>query len=149
MVRRILTYGDPRLRKISSEIEDDEDVSTLLKDMWDTLLSSPSGVGLAAPQIGVNKRMFVVDDKEGFKQTFINPEILELYGDDVVMDEGCLSIPGFHLNVTRPENVDITFESVERGIEKRKFSGMISRIIQHEYDHLNGILWIDHLKNSC
>lgn len=143
MVRKILTYGDPVLRKTSEDVPKGTDIKDLSKDLWDTLNSSPNGVGLAAPQIGVNKKVFVVDDKNGFRQTFVNPLMVEEYGEPMVFEEGCLSLPGLHFGIIRLENIKMMYEDEKGSVFIKHFTGLLARIIQHEYDHLLGKLWID------
>ncbi|MGE4587893.1 MAG: peptide deformylase, partial [Mangrovibacterium sp.] len=112
------------------------------------------GVGLAAPQVGLSLRIFVADatmnaDEEpalkDFKKVFVNPEILERYGNSCTMNEGCLSLPDIHEDVIRPESVRIRYRDENMEEHVNEFSGFAARIIQHEYDHLDGILLIDHL----
>ncbi len=121
--------------------------------MWQTMYES-DGVGLAAPQIGKNIRVFVVDgspfeeldpDCKNFKKAFINAHILERSGDDVPFNEGCLSIPGIHEDVMRKDRIKIAYRDENWVEHVEEFSGPRARIIQHEYDHLDGIVFIDHL----
>ncbi|WP_372775216.1 peptide deformylase [Mangrovibacterium sp.] len=154
MIYPITVYGEPLLRKIAQPIEKDyPNFDQLVKDMFDTMYFS-DGVGLAAPQIGLSIRMFVIDastaaeeepELEGFKKAFINPEILELKGDEWVMNEGCLSLPEIREDVSRPEFIKIKYldENFVEHIEE--YGGFAARVIQHEYDHLEGKLLIDYL----
>jgi len=163
MIYPIVAYGDPILRKPTRFIEKEElDLKKLSADMFETMYSA-NGVGLAAPQIGMNIRMFVVDgtpfsekdeddeDDEpdlslvGFKKVFINPEVLEESGEEWAFEEGCLSIPGIRGDVYRLETVRIRYRDVEWNVFEEEFSGMAARIIQHEYDHLLGKLFVDYL----
>jgi peptide deformylase len=163
MIYPIVAYGDPILRKPTRFIEKDElDLKKLSGDMFETMYSA-SGVGLAAPQIGLNIRVFVVDgtpfsekdddddDDEpdlslvDFKKTFINPEILEEDGKEWAFEEGCLSIPGIRGDVYRPERLKIRYRDVEWNEHVEEYNGMAARIIQHEYDHLLGKLFVDYL----
>jgi peptide deformylase len=163
MIYPIVAYGDPILRKTTRFIEKDElDLKKLSDDMFATMYSA-NGVGLAAPQIGMNIRVFVVDgtpfsendddddDDEpdlslvGFKKAFINPEILEEWGEEWAFEEGCLSIPGIRGDVYRPENLKIRYRDAEWNLIEEEYSGMAARIIQHEYDHLLGKLFVDYL----
>ncbi len=150
----IYTYGHPILRKKSTDISPDyPDLDNLLKDMWQTM-ETADGVGLAAPQIGKNIRIFVIaadvfsetDPRcKGFRKAFINAHILERGGDIVGREEGCLSIPGIHENVKRPSRILMQYCD-ETGKEFREeFDGILAWIIQHEYDHLEGILFTDHV----
>ncbi|MCQ2959459.1 MAG: peptide deformylase [Bacteroidales bacterium] len=154
MIKPIVAYGNPVLRKVAQEIDKNyPEFETLLQNMYDTLEAS-EGVGLAAPQIGLSIRLFVIDangfaedypDAKDFKRTFINPEIIELTGKEWLFNEGCLSFPGIFEDVSRPSEVTLRYldENFEEHTEK--FSGICARIIQHEYDHLDGKCFVDHL----
>jgi len=154
MIYPITVYGEPLLRKVAKPIDKDyPELDQLVKDMFETMYHS-DGVGLAAPQIGLSIRMFVIDasaaadeepELEGFKKAFINPEIIELKGDEWVMNEGCLSLPEIREDVSRPEFVKIKYydENLVEHIEE--YGGFAARVIQHEYDHLEGKLLIDYL----
>jgi len=152
MIYSIVAYGDPVLRKRAKEIEKDSvDVRTLTDNMFETMRNA-SGVGLAAPQIGRSIRLFVVDTEpmedekyKNFKQVFINPEIIEENGDDWDFEEGCLSIPGIREDVNRLEKIKIRYYDVDWKEHLEEFDGIAARIIQHEYDHLEGILFTDYL----
>jgi len=152
MVFPIVAYGDPVLKKQAQDIEKDElDVQQLAADMFETMYNA-SGIGLAAPQIGKSLRMFIADaapleDEEigDWKQVFINPEIIEEAGDDWVFEEGCLSIPTIREDVIRPEKLKIHYFDENWNEHTEEFDGMQARIIQHEYDHIEGILFTDHL----
>jgi len=160
MILPIIAYGDPVLRKRAKEIYPGTlNVKTLSENMFETMYEA-SGVGLAAPQIGQSIRMFVCDgqplnedEKEedidptviGFKRVFINPEIIEEAGDDWAFEEGCLSIPGIRGDVIRPEIIVIRYYDVDWNEHEEEFEGMAARIIQHEYDHLDGKLFTDYL----
>jgi peptide deformylase len=145
-------YGDPVLKKRAMDIEKDSiDVKQLIDDMFETM-EAASGIGLAAPQIGKSVRLFVVDgrpiedkDMEGFRKVFINPEILQEDGEKWVFEEGCLSIPDVREDINRQEWLIIRYFD-ENWIEhEEEYDGMKARIIQHEYDHIEGILFTDHL----
>lgn len=161
MIYPIVGYGDPILRKETRFIEKDElDLKKLSADMFETMYAA-SGVGLAAPQVGLNIRIFVVDgtpfsekDDEDdepdlslvdFKKTFINPEILEEDGEEWAFEEGCLSIPGIRGEVYRPERLKIRYRDTDWNEYVEEYDGMAARIIQHEYDHLLGKLFVDYL----
>ena len=161
MIYPIVAFGDPILRKATSFIEKDEmDLKKLSEDMFETMHGA-NGVGLAAPQVGLNIRVFVVDgtpfaekdDEEDeadpmmadFKKTFINPEILEETGEEWAFEEGCLSIPGIRGDVYRPERLRIRYRDTDWVEHEEEYSGMAARIIQHEYDHLLGKLFVDYL----
>ncbi len=154
MLLPIYIYGHPILRKVSEDITADyEGLGKLIDDMFQTMYES-DGVGLAAPQIGKNIRLFVIDGSafsdidpacKGFKKAFINAHILERSGDDVSFNEGCLSIPGIHEDVVRKDRIKITYRD-ENWVEHTEvFEGTQARIVQHEYDHLDGVMFTDHL----
>ena len=150
----IVTYDDDVLRKETQPVkEDSESLQTLIDDMFETMYNS-SGVGLAAPQIGKSLKVFVMDadaitdeleEANLGPMVFINPEIVELSGDEVKMEEGCLSIPDVRDDVKRPVNVKLRYLNRNFDEQVSEFSGWISRIIQHEHDHLEGILFLDYL----
>jgi peptide deformylase len=155
MIYPVTVYGDPLLRKVAQPVDKDfEGLKELIDNMFETMYHS-EGVGLAAPQVGKSLRIFVVDassaadedepELEGFKNAFINPEILERTGDSWVMNEGCLSLPEIREDISRPEQVKIKYldENLNEHIEQ--YSGFAARVIQHEYDHLDGVLLIDYL----
>lgn len=160
MIYPIVAYGDPILRKVTRPIEKDElDLKTVVANMFETMYDA-SGVGLAAPQVGMNIRIFVVDgtpmnegeaeeDKEpgleGFKKAFINPVILEEDGEEWGFEEGCLSIPGIRGEVFRPERLKIKYRDLDWNELIEEYDGTAARIIQHEYDHLEGKLFTDYL----
>ena len=161
MIYAIVAYGDPVLRKVTVDIDKSVDVQKLSEDMFETMYNA-KGVGLAAPQVGLNLRIFVVDGRpfnEGedmeerdkdpslidFKQVFINADILDEKGKEWAFEEGCLSIPDIREDVYRPELVTINFFD-ENWVEHTKtYEGLAARIIQHEYDHIDGVLFTDHL----
>lgn len=150
----IVTYDDPVLRTKANEISvNSKDLQTLIDNMFETMYNG-GGVGLAAPQIGESLRLFVTDADVMTEDTdepnvgplvFINPVIVEKSEATVVMEEGCLSIPGVRDTVTRPENIRIEFLDRNFASCEMKASGWLSRVIQHELDHLDGILFFDHL----
>lgn len=151
----IVTYNDPVLREKTVPIEKLTDsVNELIDDMIETMYNS-DGVGLAAPQIGQSLKLFVMDgdpvleedeEKHGVL-VFINPEIVEKKGKNISMDEGCLSIPDVREKVFRPETIVIRFKDRNFKEQEKEFSGWMARIIQHEFDHLKGILFIDYLSS--
>lgn len=159
----IYAYGHPVLRKKTKEITADEpNLQELIDDMFETMYAS-SGVGLAAPQIGKSIRLFVVDaepfidyddnlsDKEKEqlkgKKVFINPKIIEQTGEKWSFSEGCLSIPGINEDVSRPEKIKIHYFDRNFNSHTEEISGLLARVIQHEYDHLEGILFTDYLSS--
>lgn len=152
MIYSIVAYGHPVLKKQAQDIDKDKtDVKELAEDMFETMYHA-QGIGLAAPQIGKSLRMFIADaspleDEEigDWKQVFVNPEIIEEDGDDWTFEEGCLSIPGIREDVIRPEEIKIRYFDENWDEHTNVFTGMKARIIQHEYDHIDGILFTDHL----
>ena len=166
MILPIVAYGDPVLKKEAEEIDKAfPKLKELIADMYETMYAA-QGVGLAAPQVGKSIRMFVVDgspfaddddDDEGdepdpkalgienFKKVFINPIIEEEEGEEWGFHEGCLSIPKIREEVFRKEKVHISYYDENFGFHEEVFDGYAARIIQHEYDHVDGILFTDHL----
>ncbi len=163
MILPIVAYGAPVLRKVCKTITPDfPNLSKLLDDMWETMYAS-NGVGLAAPQINKDIRLFVIDsaqvfsnleegeeldysDAPGVKKVFINAQIKDLTGDEWPYNEGCLSIPKIREDVKRPETVVLEYQDENFNLHKESFNGITARIIQHEYDHIDGKLFIDYLK---
>lgn len=165
MILPIVAYGDPVLKKEAEEIDKNyPELANLISNMFETMYNA-KGVGLAAPQIGKSIRLFVVDGSpfaeieegeeydpraegmENFKKVFINPIIEEESGDKWAFEEGCLSIPKIRENVYRKENLVITYFDENWILHEEAYSGYAARIIQHEYDHIEGILFTDHLSS--
>ncbi len=152
MIYPIVLYGDPVLKKRARDIEKDElDINQLVSDMFETMYSA-NGVGLAAPQIGLSIKLFVIDstpmeedESKGIKKAFINPEILEEVGKEWPFEEGCLSIPGIREDVDRLQKIKIKYLDEDWNERIDEFDEVVARIIQHEYDHIEGILFTDHL----
>jgi len=144
----IRVFGDPVLKHRCTEVDDvDETIRKLTEDMITTMYDAP-GVGLAAPQIGVQKRFFVYDDGDGEgARTMINPEIIETSG-EFLWDEGCLSVPGIFFPIERPNRVRIAGVDVEGHPVEFVADGFLGRILQHEVDHLNGTLMLDRLNDT-
>lgn len=150
----IVPYGDPVLRKETEEIDKDyPDLDKLIETMFATM-EGASGVGLAAPQIGLPIRLFIVDaspfaeeypELDGFVKVFINPIIHEESGKKWTFNEGCLSIPGIREDVDRQPNVTIEYFDQEWNLIEEEYDGIIARVIQHEYDHIEGVLFTDHI----
>jgi len=163
MILPIVAYGDPILRTVGKDITPDyPGLAKLIEDMWETMYYS-SGVGLAAPQIGRDIRLFVVDssqifenleedekdkypDGPGLKQVFINAHIVKLNGEEWVYNEGCLSIPKIREDIFRHEEVTLEYVDEHFESQTKTFNGISARIILHEYDHIEGKLFIDYLK---
>ncbi len=153
MIYPIVLYGDPVLRKKCDKInKDDLDIKNLANDMFETMAKA-DGIGLAAPQIGISKQIFVVDgstleDEEmaSFKRVFINP-VLYHEGDLWEFEEGCLSIPNVRGGVNRKSTIEITYYDENWVKRTEAFKGMQARIIQHEYDHIQGKLFVDYFSS--
>ncbi|MBN1597088.1 MAG: peptide deformylase [Bacteroidales bacterium] len=152
MIYPIVVYGSPLLRKVAKEIDPDyPDLNQLVEDMFETMCVS-DGVGLAAPQIGKSIRIFIIDatpmaeddpSLEGFKRVFINPKIVEEKGDVWTFTEGCLSLPNIREDVDRQSEIRIQYVDEDFKPHDEQFDGIKARVIQHEYDHLNGVLFVD------
>jgi peptide deformylase len=153
MILPVIKYGHPVLRQVAKEITPSyPDLSQFIKDMWSTVYRT-DGIGLAAPQVGQSIRLFVIDldvfrdeypELKGFKKIFINPQIEFLPSKNVKFSEGCLSLPGIYKNVKRPDRIRITYQDEAFNSITEEYSGFASRVIQHEYDHLEGRLFIDY-----
>lgn len=164
MILPIVAYGHPILRKLAHDIDENyPGLAKLIEDMWETMYAS-NGVGLAAPQVNRDIRLFVMDsaqifvnmneeDKEeenypdapGIKQVFINAHVVEEHGDDWSYNEGCLSIPKIREDIYRAEEVTIEYQDENFQQHKKTFNGVTARIILHEYDHIEGKLFIDRI----
>jgi peptide deformylase len=149
MIRSIVQLPDPVLRKISSPVEKiDDEIRKLIADMFETMYDAP-GVGLAAVQIGVPKRVVTIDatrgDEEKMPMVFINPEIVSASGDKDSKEEGCLSIAEFYEEVERPSAVKVRYMDEKGKMKEIEADGLLARALQHEIDHLNGVLFIDHI----
>jgi len=152
MVYPIVIYGHPILRKVAEDIDKDyPDLDQLINDLFETLYRS-EGLGLAAPQVGKSIRIFVIDGKPvgedepelaDFKKVFINAHLIEKYGDFELMTEGCLSIPNLREEVNRESHIRLTYYDENWQFHDDAYNGFKARIIQHEYDHLEGILFTD------
>lgn len=161
MIFPIVAYGDPVLRKVAQPIEKDSalNLSEFIENLYETMYAS-KGVGLAAPQVGFGIRVFVVDGtplNEGedveepdptlidFKRAYINPQLLATQGHMWAYEEGCLSIPGIRGDVYRPDKIRIKYFDADWNEKIEELEGMAARIVQHEYDHLEGKLFTDYL----
>lgn len=163
MVLPIVAYGDPVLRKKCKEIEKDyPKLKELIGNMWETMYQA-YGVGLAAPQVGLPIRLFIIDptafaddtsleeqEKEilsNLKKVFINPRILLEEGEEWAFNEGCLSIPDVREDVFRKPRITIEYQDEDFNTYKENYEGVAARVIQHEYDHIEGILFTDKLSS--
>ena len=163
MILPIVSYGSSVLKKTAKEITSDyPNLSELIANMWETMYAA-NGVGLAAPQIGLSIRVFVIDaspfvDEENmsvkeietintFKKVFINPNIISEQGNLWDFNEGCLSIPDIREDVSRKEEILINFFDENFEPQKLKLNGLAARVVQHEFDHIEGVLFTDHLSS--
>ena len=156
MILPIIAFGSPILRKKCEEItEDYPNLESLLVNMWETMYKA-SGVGLAAPQINKAIRLFIIDTNpfseniessqdQAIKQVFINPKILKENGDNWIFNEGCLSIPEIREDISRKSSITIEYYDENFMKHINVFDGIVARVIQHEYDHINGVLFTDKL----
>ncbi len=163
MILPIIAYGDPVLRKVTTEVSPEYPKFTeLIKNMYETMYNA-YGVGLAAPQIGLPIRVFLVDTTpfaedetlspdeqkqlKDFKRTFINAKIIEETGDEWAFNEGCLSIPNIREDVFRKPKIKIEYQDENFETHTEEFDGLLARVIQHEYDHIEGVLFTDKISN--
>ena len=154
MILPVYLYGQPVLRKVAQDITPDyPGLEKLIKDMYETMYHA-DGVGLAAPQIGLSIRLFVIDldvisdrypEYKDRQLTMINAHILERDGEEVTMEEGCLSLPNIHENVTRKDRIKIKYCDENFVEHEEVFEGFAARVVQHEYDHIDGTMFIDHI----
>lgn len=151
MILPITIYGNDVLRKKTKAIDKDyPDLSQLISDMKETMVNS-NGIGLSAPQIGKSISLFIgIDmyDKERKIITYINPEIIEKSKECEITEEGCLSIPGIYKNVIRPNTIKVKYFDENFNKQEKKLTGINSILFQHEYDHLQGILFVDYVKKK-
>ncbi|NLO50197.1 MAG: peptide deformylase [Bacteroidales bacterium] len=156
MLLPITAYGHPVLKKVAEEIDKDyPGLEQLIADMFETMYES-DGIGLAAPQVNRSIRLFIVDgtpyadkipETADFKKIFINPYILSTTGSDVVLDEGCLSIPNIREDVTRKDEITIEYYDEKWELKEETYTGFPARVIQHEYEHLEGILFVERISS--
>lgn len=163
MILPIIAYGDTVLRKVGDDIDKEyPELKELVSNMWETMYNA-NGVGLAAPQIGLPIRLFLVDTSpfadddelseaeqkqlEDFKQVFINAQIEDETGDEWAFNEGCLSIPDVREDISRKDTIKITYFDENFKKYEQTFDGLLARVIQHEYDHIEGILFTDKLSS--
>ncbi len=152
MIYPIYIYGQPVLRKIAEDIPlDYPNLQGLISDMFDTMFHA-DGVGLAAPQIGLSIRVVTIgldvlsDDYpefKGFKRAYINPHIIETAGEEITMEEGCLSVPGIHESVKRPSKIRVTYLDEQLQPHDEWVEGYLARVMQHEFDHLDGHVFVE------
>ena len=152
MIRPIVLYGDDLLRQKAKVVPTAyEELEKLVDDMFETMYAA-SGIGLAAPQIGIPLQLFVVGgrladepDLKTYEEVFVNPRIIDTSEETNDLEEGCLSIPHIRGDVRRSSSLELAYEDRHRQPRRCRLDGLLARIIQHEYDHLQGVLFIDHL----
>jgi peptide deformylase len=154
MIYPICVYGHPVLRKVAEDITPDyPQLIELVENMFETMYKA-EGVGLAAPQIGLSIRLIVIDltvlseenpEFHDFKRVLINAEITERFGENISHEEGCLSLPGIHESVVRKNGIKIRYYDENFDLHEETYEGYMARVIQHEYDHIEGHLFVDHL----
>jgi peptide deformylase len=153
MVKPIVIYGSSVLRKKTGEIDAGDDFHLLASDMKETLKKA-GGIGLAGPQVGFLKSIFVIDttplddyEAGNIEKVYLNPKILNYSDDPVFFNEGCLSFPGIFEDINRPDKVEVRYRDMNFDRKEEVLEGIVARIYQHEYDHLQGVLFIDHLSS--
>jgi len=154
MILPIVLYGNPVLKKATEEVlENHNNLKELIDNMFETMYAA-DGVGLAAPQIGLSLALFIIDasafedeypEAKDFKKVFINPEIISEDGEEWLFNEGCLSFPSLREDVLRKPTIKIKFQDENFKWHEKTYDGIIARIIQHEYDHLNGVVFVDRI----
>lgn len=154
MILPIVAYGHPTLKKVALDIDINyPELDALIENMWETMYQA-NGVGLAAPQVNKPIRLFVIDatpyadehpEAKDFKKIFINAHILEETGEEVTMSEGCLSLPGLSEEVSRKPRLEINYLDENFVARNEVYDGFMARVIQHEYDHIEGVLYVDRL----
>ena len=149
MKRNILIHPDPRLKKLCDPVEDMSDaLRALADDMLETMYDAP-GIGLAAPQIGILQRVITLDctaqDEDNSPLVMFNPEIIESSEETSSYEEGCLSIPDYYAEVERPAKVTVSYQDISGERKEMEAEGLLATCLQHEIDHLNGVLFIDHI----
>lgn len=152
MIYPIVMYGDPVLRQRAKDVEPGTDLTQLVQDMYETLAAA-NGIGLAAPQIGKSIRLFIVDGTgleeepgmEDFRKVFVNAEMIEELGSPWEFEEGCLSIPNIREKISRKQQLRIRYFDENWNPHEEVYDGMKARIIQHEYDHIEGKMFVDYL----
>lgn len=159
MIYPIYAFGHPILKKKAEPVAlNPEELKPILVNMFETMYYC-KGVGLAAPQIGLSSRIFIIDSsklnddderkdksEEGIVEVFINAEMLDEFGETILLEEGCLSIPNIYGQVERPKQIKIRYYNANLEQVEKEFTGFTARVIQHEYDHIEGVLFIEKLK---
>lgn len=152
---KIITYGSPILREKSEKLTQNDNVASIAKELFDDL-KEEGGLGLAGPQVGILKKIFIIDTSPlveddssipNFEKAIVNPEIIGFSNEKGYYNEGCLSIPGIYEDVLRPDTIDVRYYDVNFNLIEERLNGIKARIFQHEYDHLEGVLFIDRLSS--
>jgi peptide deformylase len=146
---KVLHFPDSRLRKVAKKVENvDQNIRNIIDQMFFTMYEE-KGIGLAATQVNIHKRIIVIDvsEKKDERICLINPEILFLSNDADIYEEGCLSVPGFYENVSRPKDIKVSTLNYSGELIEIEASGLLSTCIQHEIDHLNGKLFVDYISS--
>ncbi len=145
----IVKYGDPRLRKVCKTVKDFSVLTDIVTNMYDSMYEA-EGIGLAANQIGIDLNLFIIDithaDEVTKSAEFVNGKIVDSHGESTI-SEGCLSIPGVEFEIKRPEFIILQYQKIDGSKHEQEFDGLYARVIQHEIDHLNGKLIIDHVSS--
>ncbi|NME35248.1 MULTISPECIES: peptide deformylase [Fusobacterium] len=145
MLYEIRTYGDSCLNEKSEKVENiTDEIKSILEDMVETMHEA-TGVGLAAPQVGINKRFFVLDVGDKIIRKIINPKILEMSEEYTETDEGCLSVPGIYKKVKRAARIKVKYQNIDGEVIEEEMTGFLAKAFQHEYDHLEGKLFIERI----
>jgi peptide deformylase len=152
MIYPTVAYGDPILKKVAKEIEVNTDIKGVVANMFETMYEA-RGLGLAAPQVNRSIRLFIIDTSEAedeesrkMKRAFINPEIIEESEEEWAFEEGCLSIPDIHSDIIRPESIVLRYYDEDWNLKEERFDGINGRVILHEFDHLEGVLFTDYIQ---
>lgn len=153
MILPIIKYGSSTLRKKAFNIDKGDNISEIAASMFDTLKKA-QGIGLAGPQVALLKNIFIIDTSplkedniELTEKMYINPEIINYHENEIYYNEGCLSIPGINEDILRPDKIEVRYRDENFDWHEEALEGLIARIFQHEYDHLQGILFIDRLSS--
>ena len=145
-IMNIVKYGDPILNNKCKLVTEFSNLESIIDDMFDSMYEA-EGIGLAANQVGLNMHLFIIDvthtDEVEDTHIFINSKIISWSGEKTFFQEGCLSLPGIALDVERPEKIELEYQTIDEKWHKHEFEGLLSRAIQHEMDHLNGIFIVD------
>ena len=148
-IKDVIKYGDPRLRKVCKTVVDFSVLPAMVSEMYDSMYEA-EGIGLAAIQIGIDLHLFIIDitntDDADETAEFVNSKIVDYRG-EVTFAEGCLSVPGIEFDIERPEFITLQFEKIDGSKHEQEFGGLYARAIQHEMDHLNGKLIVDHVSS--